>query len=105
MTPPHGRPRLASKARLRRDRRPDAPGTESHFLLLPDKGLRVNGPARDILAHCTGGATVAEIVERLAAGYGHESRDRIAVEVLDFLRAMAARGVITNLEDARKGAA
>lgn len=102
---PESRPRLAGCARLRRDRRPAAPGTESHFLLRPEKGLRLNGPACDILEQCTGGPTVAEIVERLAAGYGSDARDRIAAEVLDFLRAMAARGWITDLQDARKGAA
>jgi coenzyme PQQ biosynthesis protein PqqD len=85
------RPKLAGKARLRRDRRM---GDGGAWLLFPEAGLRLNGSAREILAQCTGGQTVAQIVDRLAGEHGETDREAIARDVLAFLDALARRGLL-----------
>src|SRR5256886_14851966 len=57
------RPRLASKVRLRFDRK-----GERYMLLYPEKGLVLNPTAAAIVRLCTGEHTVGAIVERLPQG-------------------------------------
>jgi coenzyme PQQ biosynthesis protein PqqD len=82
------RPRIASKARLRYDRK-----TERTMLLYPEKGLVLNPTAAEIAKLCTGEHTVAAIVERLAAQYGKDAA-AIESEVMKFLTALAERGLL-----------
>ena len=89
MTPTQTRPRLASKARLRFDRK-----SGRHMLLYPERGLVLNPTATDIVRLCTGEHTVDEIVDRLTARYGSEPREVIEAQVRDFLRSMAERGLV-----------
>ena len=86
---PEARPRLAAKARLRFDRK-----STRYMLLYPERGLVLNPTAADIVQLCTGEHTVGAIVERLAAKYASEPREAIEREVLTFLDAMAARGLV-----------
>ena len=86
---PDARPRLAAKARLRFDRK-----STRYMLLYPERGLVLNPTAADIVQLCTGEHTVGAIVERLAAKYGMKPREAIEQEVLTFLDAMAARGLV-----------
>ena len=81
--------RLASKARLRFDRK-----ATRYMLLYPEKGLVLNETGADILKLCTGEHTVAAIVERLAELYAPQPADAIEREVLVFLQAMVERGLI-----------
>jgi pyrroloquinoline quinone biosynthesis protein D len=83
------RPRLVAKARLRFDRK-----TEQYLLLYPERGLVLNQTAVDIVRLCTGERTVAGIVEHLVEQYRPKARDVIEREVLDFLGAMADRGLV-----------
>ena len=82
------RPRIASKARLRYDRK-----AERYMLLYPEKGLVLNPTAAEIAKLCTGEHSVAAIVAQLAAKYGREAA-AIEHEVMGFLSALAERGLL-----------
>lgn len=83
------RPRLASKARLRYDRR-----GERYMLLWPETGMVLNATATEIVKLCTGEHTVTGIVERLAERYTTAPREALERQVMDFLTAMADRGLM-----------
>ncbi len=83
------RPRLASKVRLRWDRK-----GERYMLLYPEKGLVLNPTAADIVRLCTGDNTVSAIVDRLAEKYVTATREALERQVMDFLHAMADRGLM-----------
>ena len=82
------RPRIAAKARLRYDRK-----AERTMLLYPEKGLVLNPTAADIAKLCTGEHSVGAIVDQLASKYSKEAAV-IEREVLDFLSALAERGLL-----------
>jgi coenzyme PQQ biosynthesis protein PqqD len=82
------RPRIAAKARLRYDRK-----AERTMLLYPEKGLVLNPTAADIAKLCTGEHSVGAIVDQLASKYGKEATV-IEREVMDFLSALAERGLL-----------
>jgi coenzyme PQQ biosynthesis protein PqqD len=89
---PETKPRIASKARLRYDRK-----TERTMLLYPEKGLVLNPTAAEIAKLCTGEHTVAAIVAQLAARYGKEAAG-IESEVMKFLSSLAERGLLREAE-------
>lgn len=82
------RPRIAAKARLRYDRK-----AERTMLLYPEKGMVLNPTAADIAKLCTGEHSVGAIVDQLASKYGKEAT-AIEREVMDFLLALAERGLL-----------
>jgi coenzyme PQQ biosynthesis protein PqqD len=82
------RPRIASKARLRYDRK-----SGRTMLLYPEKGLVLNPTAAEIAKLCTGEHSVSAIVAQLAARYGKETT-AIEIEVMGFLSALAERGLL-----------
>jgi pyrroloquinoline quinone biosynthesis protein D len=82
------RPRIASKARLRYDRK-----AERYMLLYPEKGLVLNATAAAIAKLCTGEHSVAAIVEQLATQYGKDAA-AIENEVMKFLAALSERGLL-----------
>jgi len=83
------RPRLASKARLRFDRK-----GERYMLLYPEKGLVLNPTAAEIVRLCTGEHTVGAIIELLREKYPTQAREALARQVVEFLCAMADRGLV-----------
>lgn len=83
------RPRLAPKVRLRFDRKSDR-----FMLLYPERGMVLNPTAAEIVKRCTGELTVTEIIAQLAEQYAAQSRDAIEREVVQFLDAMADRGLV-----------
>jgi len=83
------RPRLAPKVRLRYDAK-----SERFMLLYPERGMELNPTAADIVRLCTGELTVAEIVAQLAEKYAPQPRETIEREVLQFLGALADRGLV-----------
>jgi pyrroloquinoline quinone biosynthesis protein D len=85
------RPRLASKARLRFDRK-----STRYMLLYPEKGLVLNPTSAEILKLCTGEHTVAAIVAQLAEKYTKEAPE-VEQEVVAFIRAMADRGLVQDV--------
>ena len=86
---PSSRPRLASKARLRWDKREG-----KYFLLYPERGLLLNATAADIVQLCTGEHTVEAIVGQLAGKYPGQTRDAVEHEVMAFLAQIATRGLL-----------
>jgi pyrroloquinoline quinone biosynthesis protein D len=90
--PVDARPTLASKVRLRWDRR-----AEKYMLLYPERGLVLNATGADIVQLCTGEHTVGGIVTQLAGKYAREPED-VAREVQTFLTRLAERGLITSDE-------
>jgi len=86
------RPRIASKARLRYDRRDNR-----YMLLYPEKGLVLNPTAAEIAKLCTGEHSVAGIVSQLASRYGKGAAE-IEGEVMKFLSALAERGLLQETE-------
>ena len=86
------RPRLASKARLRQDR-----VTGKSLLLYPERGLALNDTAAEILALCTGEATISEIIEQLAGKYGAEKRAALEAEVRAFLQSLVDRNLLQGM--------
>jgi pyrroloquinoline quinone biosynthesis protein D len=82
-------PRLADKVKLRLDRK-----TNQYVLLYPEKGLVLNRTGSAIAQLCTGEHSVQAIVERLYQE--HEGGDRavIETEVIAFLEALLARGLL-----------
>jgi len=83
------RPRLAQKARLRFDRK-----TSRYMLLYPERGLVLNATAADVIERCTGERTVSSIVDELAQKYDQQTPDAVEREVMEFLQAMADRGLV-----------
>ena len=63
-------------------------------MLIPEGTLKLQGPARDILAHLDGKQSVAAIVDELAKQYEGVDRDDIQQDVLSLLDRMEQRGVV-----------
>jgi coenzyme PQQ biosynthesis protein PqqD len=82
------RPVLASKARLRFDRK-----SSRYMLLYPERGLVLNPTAADVLQRCDGERTVSAIVAELATRYG-QAPPAVEREVMAFLQTMADRGLV-----------
>ena len=81
----HATPRLAPGCRLH--------PTEA-VMLIPEGTLKLQGPAREILAQLDGKQSVAAIVEELAQQYEGVDRDDIQQDVLNLLERMELRGVV-----------
>jgi pyrroloquinoline quinone biosynthesis protein D len=81
----HATPRLAPGCRLH--------PTEA-VMLIPEGTLKLQGPARDILAQLDGKQSVAAIVDELAQQYEGVDKDDIRQDVLSLLERMEQRGVV-----------
>ena len=92
MISPDKRPRIASKAWLRYDRK-----TNRTMLLYPERGLVLNPTAAEIAKLCTGEHSVSAIVAQLASRYGKDAHE-IESEVMKFLSALAERGLLQEPE-------
>jgi pyrroloquinoline-quinone synthase len=84
----HVRPKLASKARLRHDRK-----TDGAMLLYPEKGLVLNRSAAWTLELCTGERTIAQIAAELSGEHAGETA-RIEGDVISLVGSLAERGLI-----------
>jgi pyrroloquinoline quinone biosynthesis protein D len=81
----HATPRLAPGCRLH--------PTEA-VMLIPEGTLKLQGPAREILAQLDGKQSVAAIVDELLKQYEGVARDDIQHDVLGLLDRMEQRGVV-----------
>jgi pyrroloquinoline quinone biosynthesis protein D len=81
----HATPRLAPGCRLH--------PTEA-VMLIPEGTLKLQGPARDILAQLDGKQSVAAIVDELVKQYEGVDKDDIRQDVLSLLERMEQRGVV-----------
>ena len=64
------------------------------MLLYPDKGLALNATSAAIAQLCNGELTVQEIVTELARQFAEQDAARLEREVVEFLRALAERGLL-----------
>jgi pyrroloquinoline quinone biosynthesis protein D len=75
-----------------------APGCRLHpteaVMLIPEGTLKLQGPARDILAQLDGKQSVASIVDELVKQYDGVDQDDIRQDVLSLLERMEQRGVV-----------
>lgn len=81
-------PRLAPGCRLS-----TAEGQED-MLLMPEKALRLKGPARAIIELCDGVRTLREIIEAVQQRYSAGDPKQIETDVGALLAGMQDRGVI-----------
>ena len=93
MTEPSGislaaRPRLPRGARLTHS---DAQG--GWVLLAPERVFKADAIAAEIIKRCDGQATLAEIVDDLAATYA-APRERILADVTSLLRGLADKRLL-----------
>jgi pyrroloquinoline quinone biosynthesis protein D len=63
-------------------------------MLIPEGTLKLQGPARDILAQLDGKQSVAAIVDELAQQYEGVDKNDIRQDVLSLLDRMEQRGVV-----------
>lgn len=89
MIPLSATPRLADKVKLRLDKK-----TNQHVLLYPEKGLVLNRTGSAIAKLCTGEHSVEDIVRRLVEEHEKGDRTVIEPEVIAFLDALLARGLL-----------
>lgn len=83
------RPRLASKAKLRLDKK-----TGQSVLLFPEKGLALNATAARILELCDGERTLSDILERLRAEYTEGPIAELREQAQSFLTSLVERGLL-----------
>jgi pyrroloquinoline quinone biosynthesis protein D len=81
----HATPRLAPGCRLH--------PTEA-VMLIPEGTLKLQGPAREILAQLDGKQSVAAIVDELVKQYEGVDKNDIQHDVLSLLERMELRGVV-----------
>jgi len=92
MISPASRPKLATKARLRHDRR-----TDRLMILFPEKGIELSRTAEEIVRLCTGEHTVNAIVDQLLERYAGADRGAVEREVLALLNDLRDRCLVEDL--------
>jgi coenzyme PQQ biosynthesis protein PqqD len=83
------RPRLARRARLRRD-----PVGGGEVLLYPERGLWLSPSASEVLALCDGTRTVEAIVATLHGRHPEATPEVIGRDVDQLLAALASRSLV-----------
>ncbi len=83
------RPRLTGKARVRWD-----PVRNAHFLLSPERGLKLNAVGAQIVLACDGATSVDTIVSAIAAATEGAERATVARDVQSFLSELARRVLV-----------
>ena len=88
LVPPHARPRLPRGVRLTHN------AAQGGFVLLaPERVFKADAIAAEILKRCTGEATLAEIVDDLAAAFG-APRERVLADVSALLSGLAEKRLL-----------
>lgn len=67
---------------------------QAHVLLYPEGIVKMNATGGDILRHCDGKTSVAELIDRLSHLYNATDRDAISKGVLNFLEVSHGKGWI-----------
>jgi coenzyme PQQ biosynthesis protein PqqD len=62
--------------------------------LIPEGTLKLQGPAREILANLDGRRTVAEVVDLLHSQYAEADKAEMRQDILALLDRMRQRGVL-----------
>ena len=83
------RPRLVARVRLKFD-----PIAKQEMLLFPEAALALNETGGAIVRLCDGMKTTTEIVDQLSGEFRAIDRDALTREVIEFLDAIRARGLL-----------
>jgi len=67
---------------------------QEDVLLMPESAMRLNGPARAILALCDGARTLEGIVDELKRMYPTADAARIETDTIDLIGQLCDRGVL-----------
>lgn len=84
----NSQPRLAAGCRW------SEPANGERVLLFPEGAIRLQGTGRDILEHCDGQRTFAEIIRELQALYVLSDVSRIKKEAGDFLQQLQQKRIV-----------
>lgn len=84
----HSLPRLAAGCRWAQ------PSDADRMLLFPEGAIRLQGTGREILEHCDGQRTFAQIVQELQALYVLADTVRIKKEAGDFLEQLQLKRIV-----------
>ena len=90
MMAPLSRPTLTGKVRLRFDRI-----SGNYLLLLPERGLILNGSGGLIVQLCTGSNTLSMMIDSLLIAYPDCPRIILAEDLREFLHELQNRGLIS----------
>jgi pyrroloquinoline quinone biosynthesis protein D len=96
MNAPAATPQVSAQARPRLPRGVRLVHSEAHggfVLLAPERVIKADAIAAEIIKRCTGDATVAEIVDDLVRTY-NAPRDRIADDVTKLLQDLADKKML-----------
>jgi pyrroloquinoline quinone biosynthesis protein D len=85
---PEARPRLPHGVRL-----VESQAHGGWVLLAPERVFKADAIAVEIIKRCTGGATLADIVDDLAGAYA-APRDRVLADATALLRGLADRKLL-----------
>jgi pyrroloquinoline quinone biosynthesis protein D len=85
---PEARPRLPRGVRL-----VESQAHGGWVLLAPERVFKADAIAVEIIKRCTGGATLADIVDDLAGAYA-APRDRVLADATALLRGLADRKLL-----------
>jgi coenzyme PQQ biosynthesis protein PqqD len=80
---------LSGKVRLRTDRRDGG-----LLLLYPERGLRLNGSAGQVVQLCTGEMTIRAMADLLAARHGLSSHEQVLTDVRSLVADLRGRGLV-----------
>jgi pyrroloquinoline quinone biosynthesis protein D len=67
---------------------------QEDVLLMPERALRLKGPARAIVELCDGARTLREIVEAVQQRYSSGDPKQIETDVVALLASLHDRGVV-----------
>lgn len=84
----HSQPRLAAGCRW------SEPANGERILLFPEGAIRLQGTGREILEHCDGLRTFAQIIQELQALYVLSDVTRIRKEAGDFLEQLHQKRIV-----------
>jgi pyrroloquinoline quinone biosynthesis protein D len=75
---PNSKPRLAPGCRL-------GENNQQHFLLMPERALRLLGPSLEIIERCDGKHTVQQIISDLQKIYSKAEPQKVEQDILGYL--------------------
>lgn len=91
---PEARPRLHPKVRLRPDR-----ASGASLLVYPERALRLNASAGQVLALCDGARRVVDVAAALAARHPGVPRCVLERDACDLLQRLVDRGLVQLVEE------
>jgi pyrroloquinoline quinone biosynthesis protein D len=67
---------------------------EDRVILYPEGALKLKGPGRQILEHCNGQRTFAEIIAELQSQFGSTDPEKIRSDISAFLEQLQRKRIV-----------